>query len=110
MKSSGKGLWLYAILYLAFLYAPILLLPLFAFNDGTIIAFPLKGFTLHWFEVLAEKDQLHSAVKNSLIVAAATAIMATTLAIFAARASTRYEFKGKGAIIGLIMLPWFCRK
>ncbi len=105
MKPSGKGLWLYAIVYLAFLYAPILLLPLFAFNDGTIIAFPLKGFTLHWFEVMAEKDQLHIAVKNSLIVASASAVMSTILAIFAARASTRYDFKGKGAIIGLIMLP-----
>jgi spermidine/putrescine transport system permease protein len=29
------------------LYAPILLLPLFAFNDGTVIAFPLQGFTLN---------------------------------------------------------------
>ena len=45
MKSNGNGLRTYAILYLIFLYAPIILLPLFAFNDGTIIAFPLKGFT-----------------------------------------------------------------
>ncbi|MEL7219307.1 MAG: ABC transporter permease, partial [Pseudomonadota bacterium] len=35
----------YAIAYLIFLYAPIILLPLFAFNDSTIIAFPLSGFT-----------------------------------------------------------------
>ena len=36
---------IYAIAYLVFLYAPIILLPLFAFNDATIIAFPLSGFT-----------------------------------------------------------------
>ena len=42
-----RGGWLgvYAVAYLVFLYAPILLLPLFAFNDSTIIAFPLQGFT-----------------------------------------------------------------
>jgi hypothetical protein len=37
---------LFALLYLFVLYAPILLLPIFAFNDGTVIAFPLQGFTL----------------------------------------------------------------
>jgi len=105
MKSNGNGLRIYAILYLLFLYAPIILLPLFAFNNGTIIAFPLKGFTTKWFAALAERDQLHQAVLNSLIVASSTAIMATTLAIFAARASTRFDFKGKGGIMALIMLP-----
>jgi spermidine/putrescine transport system permease protein len=35
----------YTIAYLIFLYAPIVLLPLFAFNDSKVIAFPLQGFT-----------------------------------------------------------------
>ncbi len=105
MKSNGSGLRIYAILYLAFLYAPIILLPLFSFNDGTIIAFPLKGFTFKWFAKMAEDGVLHSAVINSLIVAGCTALLSTTLAIFAARASTRFEFKGKGAIMAMIMLP-----
>ena len=33
---KGGGLRLYAILYLLFLYAPILLLPVFAFNNATV--------------------------------------------------------------------------
>jgi spermidine/putrescine transport system permease protein len=105
MKSNGNGLRLYAILYLAFLYAPIILLPLFAFNDGTIIAFPLKGFSTKWFEAMAEDGVLKGAVINSLIVGSCTAILSTTLALLAARASTRFEFKGKGGIMGLIMMP-----
>jgi spermidine/putrescine transport system permease protein len=105
MKGSGTGLRSYAIVYLLFLYAPILLLPLFAFNDGTIIAFPLKGFTTKWFSAMAADAQLKNAVLNSLIVAATSAIAATILAIFAARASTRYEFRGKGGFMALIMLP-----
>ena len=39
------SLRIYTIAYLIFLYAPIILLPIFAFNDATIIAFPLSGFT-----------------------------------------------------------------
>ncbi len=105
MKPNQNGLRSYTIIYLIFLYAPIILLPIFAFNDGTIIAFPLKGFTTKWFEQMAESDQLLTAVKNSLIVASASAISATILAIFAARASTRYEFRGKGGLMALIMLP-----
>ncbi len=105
MKSNGTGLRLYAILYLLFLYAPIILLPMFAFNDGTIIAFPLKGFSTRWFAAMASDGVLHGAVVNSLIVACFTALLSTTLAIFAARASTRFEFPGKGGIMALIMLP-----
>ena len=44
-----KSLLTYAVLYLIFLYAPVILLPLFAFNDSAIIALPLSGFTFHWF-------------------------------------------------------------
>ena len=105
MKGNGTGLRIYTIIYLAFLNAPIILLPMFAFNDGTIIAFPLKGFTTKWFALMAEKDQLHQAVMNSLIVAASTAVLATALGIFASRASTRFQFRGKSAIMALIMLP-----
>jgi spermidine/putrescine transport system permease protein len=96
---------IYALAYLLFLYAPILLLPLFAFNDGTIIAFPLKGFTTHWFQEMWSNPTLGTAVRNSMIIAVSSAIFATTFGIFAARASTRFSFPGKGPIIGLIMLP-----
>lgn len=95
----------YAYLYLVFLYAPIILLPLFAFNDGTVIAFPLQGFTTRWFSELAETPALHEAAINSLIVAVATAILATCLGLFAARAGARYRFPGKAGILGFVMLP-----
>ncbi len=52
------SLKIYTLFYLFFLYAPILLLPLFAFNDGTIIAFPLKGFTTEWFGQMFANDTL----------------------------------------------------
>jgi len=102
-----KGGWLrvYAIGYLVFLYGPILLLPLFAFNDSTIIAFPLDSFTTKWFTELTTVSALHGALWNSLFIAVTSAILATTLGLFAARAATRYRFPGKSGIMGLIMLP-----
>lgn len=102
---NGSWLKIYAIAYLCFLYGPTMLLPVFAFNDSAIIAFPLKGFTTRAFAQLWATEQLHSSVWNSLQVAIATAILSTALGVFAARASARFTFPGKKPIMGLIMLP-----
>lgn len=102
-----KGRWLrsYSWLYLVFLYAPIILLPIFAFNSGTVIAFPLQGFTTSWFGELTKIKALHSAVANSLQIAVISSLLATGLGICASMASTRYRFPGKRPILGFIMLP-----
>ncbi len=102
---NGGWFRIYAFGFLLFLYAPILLLPIFAFNDGAIVAFPLAGFTTKWFDQLWVEPALHQALKNSLIIAVSASILSTCLGVFAARASTRYNFPLKGGIIGMIMLP-----
>jgi len=100
---------IYAIAYLVFLYAPIALLPLFAFNDATIIAFPLSGFTTNWFAELMTTQALHRAVQNSLFIAVITALLSTILGICAARAGAMYAFPFKRSILGLVMIPLVAR-
>lgn len=95
----------YAVAYLVFLYLPVLFLPVFSFNDATIASFPLKGFTTKWYGDLWNNPTLHSAIRNSLIVAIVSSLLATLLGILAARAITTYRFPGKTAITGLIMSP-----
>lgn len=102
---SARWLGVYAVAYMIFLYAPVVLLPLFAFNDATVVAFPLSGFTTEWFRVLWETEALHAAVRNSLVVAVVAALLSTILGASAARAAARYRFPGKGPAIGFIMLP-----
>ena len=104
-RTRPGGLRAYAWLYLAFLYGPVLLLPVFAFNDRASIAFPLQGFTTAAFEQLWATEQLQIAVWNSVQVAVAAAVLSTVLGIFAARASARFAFPGQKPIMGLIMLP-----
>jgi spermidine/putrescine transport system permease protein len=99
------SLRIYAVAYLIFLYAPIALLPIFAFNDARIIAFPLTGFTTDWFAALMDNASLHTSVKNSLFIAVMTAILSTLLGICAARAGAMYRFPLKPGILGFIMLP-----
>jgi spermidine/putrescine transport system permease protein len=100
-----SGLQLYAVLYLVFLYVPVLLLPLFSFNDGTIVAFPIKGWTLEWYRQLGGQDTLLQSLGNSLIVGLAAALLSTSMGLFAARAYVRYRFKGKTVSEGIVMLP-----
>ncbi len=102
---KARGLRAYVWVYLIFLYAPIVLLPLFAFNSGSVIAFPLADFTTKWFVELSRISALHAAVRTSLFIAVVSAVLATTLGVFAAMASTRARFPGQRGIMGFIMLP-----
>ena len=105
MRRKSGALAVYAAAFLVFLYAPAILLPVFAFNDSKIIAFPLSGFTLEWFRQILGADALHDATLNSLFIAMTTAVLATALGTFAARAATRYKFPAKAGIMGLVMTP-----
>jgi spermidine/putrescine transport system permease protein len=100
-------IWLsvYIVLFIAFLYLPVLLLPLFSFNDSTIIAFPLQGFTLRWYGDLANSPQLTNALWNSVKVGVAVSVIATCLGTLGAWVVTRYPIPGRSAAIGFIMLP-----
>lgn len=100
-----SGLTTYAVLYLGFLYLPVLFLPLFSFNSGTIVAFPIKGWTLDWYRQLGDQDTLIQALMNSLLVGLVAAVLSTAMGLFAARAYTRYRFRGRAASEGLVMLP-----
>ena len=105
MSRSTKYLKIFAFLYLIFLYAPALLLPIFSFNASQIIAFPLTGFSTHWFETLLYQKTLHEALKNSLIVAVSASILATVLGVLASRSTTRYDFRGKQVSLTFILAP-----
>jgi spermidine/putrescine transport system permease protein len=106
MRRHGFGwLELYGVLFVALLYGPMLLLPAFSFNDSLYIAFPFKGFTLKWYQEMANNSALLAALRNSLSVAIPVSIVCTSLGLLTAKALTRVRLPGRGAILGLIMAP-----
>ncbi|MGF1609235.1 MAG: ABC transporter permease [Kiloniellales bacterium] len=105
IERRNLPLAVYAMIFMAFLYIPVLLLPLFSFNDGLYIAFPIKGFTTRWYEEMLANRSMHAALWNSLKVGLTTAVVATGLGIFAAKALTRYRVPGQKPVIAVIMLP-----
>jgi spermidine/putrescine transport system permease protein len=104
---KNRSLLIYAFAYLAFLYVPVLVLPIFSFNDSEFIAFPLSGFTTRWYEQLALDGTMQHALGNSLKVGIVTSLFSTILALGAARAVTRYRLSGTRLLLGVISLPLF---
>ena len=105
----GRGrfnlLFYYGIAYLVFLYAPVLLLPMFSFNDSIYVAFPFKGFTFKWYEQMAASAGLTSAFWNSVKVGTGVAVVSTIFGLLGAKAVTRYRLPWSGPVTGMIMLP-----
>jgi spermidine/putrescine transport system permease protein len=89
---------------LVFLYAPILVLIAFSFNDSRRAA-TWQGFTLDWYARAWEDEALIEAAANSLIVAVAATSLATLLGTLLGLALHRYRFRAKAALVGLVYLP-----
>jgi spermidine/putrescine transport system permease protein len=90
---------------LVLLYLPIGILFLFSFNSGTRLAFPLEGLTTEWYRAALEDQALLDAARNSFIVGAASATVATALGTMVAVAILRLRFPGRRLLFGLAALP-----
>jgi spermidine/putrescine transport system permease protein len=107
-QERGRGLAIYAFAYLAFLYIPVLLLPLFSFNDSVFIAFPLRGFTTKWYAAMAADTEMHAALLNTLKVGTAASLFSTILGLPAAKALTQSApLPGRGVILSFANLSLF---
>lgn len=92
------------------LLGPLVILAAFSFNASTILAFPFEGFTLAWYRRASDDPLLHDALVNSIGLAAAVVPVAVVLGTLSAFGLTRFRFRLRGAIGGLIgaplVLPW----
>ena len=103
-RSRGLALW--SVLALIYLFIPIFIVILFSFNDNKgRFNFTWQGFTLdHWAHPFANPD-LATAMKNSLLIALISTIIATALGTFMAIALVRYGFRGRGIADFFVFLP-----
>ena len=106
MTASGR---VFLALVLAFLYAPILVMVLMAFNASSLSALPFSP-TLHWFVELAGDDRLIGAARNSVLIALLTAVLATAIGTAAALALSRRVVRGRTLLQALLLppiaIPW----
>jgi spermidine/putrescine transport system permease protein len=95
----------YYWLLIALLFLPIGLLFVFSFNDSHILALPLTGFTLEWYQRLVATPALLRAAGASLVVAFTSSLVATALGTMVALLMVRFTFRLKPLLIGMSVLP-----
>jgi spermidine/putrescine transport system permease protein len=94
--------WIAAVLF--FLYAPLVALIAFSFNDSkrNIV---WKGFTFKYYGKVLENDALMAALGNSLTIAFLATVFSVILGALAAVMLWRFRFPGKAGVEGLMALP-----
>jgi putative spermidine/putrescine transport system permease protein len=102
----GIPLRLAAWAVMAFLYFPLAIIVLYAFNtQSALFTFPPPGFTTRWFGVALSNPELWAALRLSLLVAAVATLIALVIGSLLAAAVYRSRFFGREAISFLVLLP-----
>src|SRR5256886_5177761 len=96
---------IWVVLVLAFLFIPIVLIVLYAFNSSNIESWPIAGFSLHWFSVAWHDSQVRRAFLLWLRVGLIPAALALLLGSAVAYALHNFAFFGREAISFLLVLP-----
>ncbi|MFZ1469855.1 MAG: ABC transporter permease [Paracoccaceae bacterium] len=103
--TSLPGFATIAVIVFLVLYIPIFTLVFYSFNvsDSPSI---WGGFSMKWYGIAIQNDQVRLATVNSLIIAVSAAVIATTVATMAALGTTRRRaFRGQTAIYVMINQP-----
>ncbi len=93
----------FTVLVYAFLFAPILVVVILSFNAANFGSFPISGVSLRWFSKLLENQAIVGAFLTSLALGVLTAVISTTVALFASMALVRHRIAGKKSI-GILMI------
>ncbi len=99
------ALRIWVAVVLAFLFVPIILIVLYAFDSSTIESWPIAGFTLHWFSVAWNDQQVRAAFLLSVKVGLVATGVAIVLGSAVAYCLRQFRFFGRDAISFLLVLP-----
>lgn len=90
---------------LMFLAAPMVFVVINSFNESSYGAWPPTGWSLRWYERLAEQQGLIEATLTSLWVAAIAALVAVAVGVAAAVSLTRFRYPGRALVDAFLMAP-----
>ena len=108
MQLSPGTRWLLRVgtaLTLAFLYLPLLVIALYAFNGRRVQRWPIEDFSLRWFSRAFENEGVRDALLTSLQAGLGATLIALVLGTLASYAVARYRFFGRDTISFLVVLP-----
>jgi putative spermidine/putrescine transport system permease protein len=90
---------------LAFIYVPLIVIGIYAFDSSNILTWPPPGLTTHWFGRAFHSSAAGSALLTSVKVGAVATAIALLLGTLAALAVARHRFFGREVVSFLVILP-----
>ncbi len=94
-----------SIVALLFLYVPLVIVVIYAFNDAVGQSWPIEHYTTKWFATTWHSHLVRQALANSLAIASFATALALLLGSAAAFAVHRFAFFGRNAVSLLLVLP-----
>jgi putative spermidine/putrescine transport system permease protein len=90
---------------LFFMYFPLVVIGLYAFNEQVTQRWPIQDWSTRWFSVAFENESVRLALKHSVIAALGATAIALVLGTLASMAISRYRFFGREAVTFAVILP-----
>ena len=94
-----------ALVTLAFIYLPLFIIGLYAFNKNVTQAWPIEKYSTKWFSVAYHDEEVREALKNSIYAAIGATAISLLLGTLASLAVARYRFFGREVITFAVILP-----
>ncbi len=92
-------------LTLAFIYMPLVVIGLYAFNESVTQGWPIESFSTKWFSVAFDNEGVREALKLSLLAGIGATAIALVLGTLASLAVSRYRFFGREVVTFAVILP-----
>jgi putative spermidine/putrescine transport system permease protein len=108
MRLSGSSKWLLRLgttVTLLFLYVPLIVIALYAFNSTRVQKWPPAGLTFDWFSKAFDNQGVRDALWTSVRAGLGATAVALVLGTLASIAVARYRFFGREAVSFLVVLP-----
>lgn len=99
------ALWAYIALALLIVFAPIISSFVFSFDANRYATIPWGGFSTKWYEAALADSEIAQGLRNTVIVALSTSVIATVIGFTTAYTDYRYRFFGKSVYLALALLP-----
>jgi putative spermidine/putrescine transport system permease protein len=105
MRKNGFFSLLFHSVFILFILAPLVVVVAVSFTGKGYISLPTDGLSLRWFRAILGAGDILNALWLSLWLGLASATAAVVLAVPGALALTRYQFPGRGALMGFFLSP-----
>jgi len=103
LTRAALATWTFFVLL--FLWFPLAIILVYAFNTSNIQSWPIPGFTVRWFHVAWNDTEARDALLLSLKAALCATGVALVLGTMAAVGVARFRFFGREAVSFLLVLP-----